>query len=141
MYSTLVAVPLLARDVAYGTLVLYYQAAHAYGAEQVDLSLAFAQQAALAIENARLRSEAEQRLHEIERRQHVAEGLRDLLAVVNSNHDLDEILSEVLAQASRLLGNDASAVYLRDDHDSDILQAHAARGLDRDILAAAVRVG
>jgi hypothetical protein len=68
------------------------------------------QQAALAIENARLRSEAEQRLDGIQQRQRVAEALRDLMAVVNSNHDLDEILAEVLAQSSRLLGNDAGAV-------------------------------
>ena len=47
---------------------------------------------------------------EIERRQRVAEALRDLMAVVNSNHDLDEILAKVLAQSSRLLGNDASAL-------------------------------
>ncbi|HEV7663432.1 MAG TPA: GAF domain-containing sensor histidine kinase [Chloroflexota bacterium] len=141
MYSTLAAVPLLARDEAYGTLVLYYHATNAYGAEQVDLSQAFAQQAALAIENAHLRAEAEQRVHEIERRRQVAEGLRDLLAVVNSNHDLDEILDEVLAQSSRLLGNDAGAVYLRDEQNCDILQARAAHGLDHDVLAAEVRVG
>jgi GAF domain-containing protein len=140
-YPTIAAVPLVARDEAYGSLVLYYRAAHAYGDDQVDLSLAFAQQAALAIENARLRVEAEQRLHEIERRQRVAEALRDLLEVVNSNHDLDEILAEVLAQSSRLLGNDASAVYLRDDEHTDILHARAALGLDQTTLASEVRVG
>src|SRR4029453_11928387 len=108
------AVPLVARDEVYGSLVLYYHSPNAYGAEQVDLSPGFAQQGALAIENAHLRAQAEQRLKEIERRRRVAEALRDLLAVVNSNHDLDEILTEVLAQSSRLLGNDASAVYLLD---------------------------
>ena len=63
---------------------------------------------ALARENARLRREAEQRVLEIERRQRVAEGLRDLLAIVNSGHKLDEILDAVLAQSSRLLGADAA---------------------------------
>jgi GAF domain-containing protein len=141
VYRTLAAVPLVARDEAYGSLVLYYHAPNAYGAEQVDLSLAFAQQAALAIENARLRSQAEQRLREIERRQRVAEALRDLLAVVNSNHDLDEILTEILGQSSRLLGNDASVVYLRHNEHDDILRVRAALGLERDNLATEVRVG
>jgi GAF domain-containing protein len=141
IYLTIAAVPLVARDEVYGALVLYYNAPHAYGAEQLDLSEAFAQQAALAIENSRLRAEAEQRLNEIERRQRVAEALRDLLAVVNSNHDLDEILAEVLAQSSRLLGNDGSAVYLRDPDQSDILRVRAAQGLERDNLALEVRVG
>ena len=85
---------------------------------------------ALVRENARLRSEAEQRVLEIERRQRVAEGLRDLLAIVNSGHKLDEILAEVLAQSSRLLGNDAGIVYMCDEEQPDILRARASMGMD-----------
>jgi GAF domain-containing protein len=96
---------------------------------------------ALVRENARLRSEAEQRVLEIERRQRVAEGLRDLLAIVNSGHKLDEILAEVLAQSSRLLGNDAGTVYLCDDQQPDILRARASMGMDVDSLATQVRIG
>jgi len=140
-FRTIAAVPLVAHDETYGSLVLYYAAAHAYGPDHVDIGLAFAHQAALAIENARLRAQAEQRLTEIERRRSVAEALRDLLTVVNSNHDLDEILAEVLAQSRRLLGNEASVVYLRDLDDSDILHARAFIGLERANLAAEVRVG
>jgi GAF domain-containing protein len=140
-YRTIAAVPLVARDEAYGSMLLYYHAANAYGAGQVDVGLAFAQQAALAIENSRLRAQAEQRLYEIERRRRVAEALRDLLAVVNSNHDLDEVLAEVLAQSRRLLGNDASIVYVRESELSDILRARAWLGLERDKLAMEVRVG
>jgi len=96
---------------------------------------------ALVRENARLRSEAEQRVVEIERRQRVAEGLRDLLAIVNSGHKLDEILAEVLAQSSRLLGNDAGTIYLCDDQQPDILRARASSGMDVDSLATQVRIG
>src|SRR3982751_943623 len=99
------------------------------------------QQDALAIENARLRAQADQRLDEIVRRQRVAEGLRDLLAVVNSNHDLDEILDEVLAQSNRLLGNDAGVVYLRTTEDDSILRVRAAHGLEQGELALELRVG
>ncbi|MBV9326388.1 MAG: GAF domain-containing sensor histidine kinase [Chloroflexi bacterium] len=96
---------------------------------------------ALARENARLRREAEQRVLEIERRQRVAEGLRDLLAIVNSGHKLEEILAEVLAQSSRLLGNHAATVYLCDDPDSHLLLARAWVGMDVDTLAPQVRIG
>jgi GAF domain-containing protein len=96
---------------------------------------------ALVRENARLRREAEQRVLEIERRQRVAEGLRDLLAIVNSGHKLDEILAEVLAQSSRLLGNDAATVYLCDEPDSGLLRARASMGMDMDSLAPQVRIG
>jgi len=140
-YHTLVALPLAARDETYGTLVLYFETDPSLDDDQVYLGLAFAQQAALAIENATLRSQGDQRLGEIVRRQRVAEGLRDLLAVVNSNHDLDEIFSEVLAQATRLLGNHAGAVYLRDSDASEVLRVRAARGLEQSELAVEVRVG
>jgi len=129
------------REKVYGSMLFYYRAANAYGGDQVDIGLAFAQQAALAIENSQLRDEATQRLVELERRQRVAEGLRDLLTVVNSNHDLDEILAEVLAQSSRLLGNDASIVYLRESETSDIMRARAWLGVDREDLAMEVRIG
>jgi GAF domain-containing protein len=140
-YATIAAIPLAARDETYGALVLYHAELRRIDERQVDLGLAFAQQAALAIENAKLRAQAEQRLSEIVRRQHVAEGLRDLLAVVNSNHDLDEILDEVLAQSSRLLGNDAGAVYLRANEDAEILRVRAAHGLEQGELALELRVG
>lgn len=140
-YRTVASVPMIARDDAYGALVLCYRAANAYGAAQVDLSQTFAQQAALAIENARLRAQADQRLNEIERRQRVAEALRDLLAIVNSSHDLDEILAEVLAQSSRLLGSQGSAVYVRDTDAPDMLRVRAALGFTHEQLAVALRVG
>src|SRR5215471_18126766 len=140
-YATIAAIPLAARDETYGALVLYHAELRRIDERQVDLGLAFAQQAALAIENAKLRAQAEQRLSEIVRRQHVAEGLRDLLAVVNSNHDLDEILDEVLAQSGRLLGNDAGAVYLRANEDAEILRVRAAHGLEQGELALELRVG
>ena len=77
----------------------------------------FAEQAALAIENARLHAEVEQRMRENERRRRVAEGMRDLLASVNSTRSLDEVLDLVLAQASDLLGSDAGSVLLLDGSD------------------------
>src|SRR5262249_36903797 len=78
---------------------------------------------------------------ETERRQRVAEGLLDLMVVVNSSNDLEEILLEVLAQSTQLLGNDASVVYLRDSDESGILRARAWVGLESDRLAREVRVG
>ncbi len=140
-YATIASIPLTARDETYGALVLYHATLRRIDDRQVDLGLAFAQQAALAIENATLRAQSDQRLNEIVRRQHVAEGMRDLLVVVNSNHDLDEILDEVLAQSSRLLGNDAGVVYLRDREHDDILRVRAAHGLEQGELALELRVG
>ncbi len=57
------------------------------------------------------RKRAEERRQEAERRRRVAESLRDILTVLNSNRPLDEILDYIVAQACHLLGPDAAAIY------------------------------
>jgi signal transduction histidine kinase len=53
--STLLAVPIVIRDEVYGGLVLYDVAPRLFAHDQVELANVFADQAALAIDNARLR--------------------------------------------------------------------------------------
>jgi PAS domain S-box-containing protein len=50
------------------------------------------------------------RTREIERRQQVAESLRDTLSILNSSRALEDILAFIVAQAGRLLGLDAGAI-------------------------------
>jgi signal transduction histidine kinase len=57
---TLLSVPLTIKDEIYGAISLYYCAPRIFTGEEVSLALAFGDQAALAIENARLRERAEQ---------------------------------------------------------------------------------
>lgn len=57
-----------------------------------------------------LEARVEERTREIERRRKVADGLRDILTVLNSNQPLEEILNYIAAQACRLLAADASAI-------------------------------
>jgi signal transduction histidine kinase len=59
-YSTLLAVPLLVKDAVYGAIVLYYHDPREFSEEEREMAVAFSDQAALAIENARLRLQAEQ---------------------------------------------------------------------------------
>jgi signal transduction histidine kinase len=54
----LLAVPLIVKGEVYGGLVLYYSEPRAVSKEEIDLAVAFADQAALAIENARLHEQA-----------------------------------------------------------------------------------
>ncbi|MEJ2208508.1 MAG: PAS domain S-box protein [Anaerolineae bacterium] len=51
------------------------------------------------------------RTHEIEQRRRVAESLRGMLTVLNSDLPPDEVLEHIVAEASRLLDSDASAIY------------------------------
>ena len=53
------AVPLVVRDEVYGVIALYYRAATTFDDHEVGLAASFGDQAALAIENARLREQME----------------------------------------------------------------------------------
>lgn len=54
---SVLAVPLFVNNVVYGALGLYYGTPHHFSEEEIELSVSFGRQAALAIENARLRQE------------------------------------------------------------------------------------
>jgi signal transduction histidine kinase/ligand-binding sensor domain-containing protein len=58
-----------------------------------------------------LERQVEERTSEIEQRRRVAEGLRDILAVLNSDRPLEEVLDYIVAQAGRLLGAGATVLH------------------------------
>ncbi|MCG8347701.1 MAG: GAF domain-containing protein [Chloroflexales bacterium] len=74
-----------------------------------------------------------ERTREIEQRRKVAEGLRDMLTILNSNRPLDEILDHIIAEGSRLLGTDSGAIF-RLQPDQEMLAVQAARGLPREYV-------
>jgi len=84
-----------------------------------------------------------ERTREIERRREVAEGLRDLLATVNSRRDLDEILDYVVQQCCNLLGCDASSVFIaiEDEEFGEALTSKATYGLDPRLTQVRLPVG
>ena len=81
-----------------------------------------------------LEQRVEERTREIERRRQVAESLRDILAILNSNRSLDTVLDYILVQASQLLDADAVAIY-RLQSEGELLRIEAAQGLDADYVA------
>ncbi len=108
---TWMGVPLIVKDRVVGMLTLDHNQPGYYTAEQAELAMAFANQVAVAIDNARLYEAEQERLEESERRRQVAEGLRDVLAILNSDLPLDEILDYIIGQACRLLGSEAGVAY------------------------------
>ncbi len=75
-----------------------------------------------------LEHRVEERTHELERRREVSDGLRDILAILNSNQSIEEILNHITAQACRLLRADASAIF-RMQGKQGPLQMQASHGL------------
>jgi PAS domain S-box-containing protein len=80
-----------------------------------------------------LEQRVQQRTQEIERRRQVAEGLQDILAVLNSNQSLDEILDYITCQAKRLLETEAVAIY-RLQEEQGLLEIEAAYGLSEEYI-------
>jgi ligand-binding sensor domain-containing protein/signal transduction histidine kinase len=80
------------------------------------------------IQNERLEQQVQERTAEIERRREVAEGLREIINILNSNSPLDEILCFIIDQTIRLLGSDAVAIYRYHPADG-LITVQSARGL------------
>ncbi len=71
-----------------------------------------------------LEHRVQERTREIERRRQVSDTLRDILAILNSDRPLAEILQHIVVQASLLLQADASAIYqVQDAEPAVIIQA------------------
>lgn len=126
-------VPMVARDHVIGMLSIDHQQPSYYTEARARLVLAFASNAAVAIENARLYEREQERLAEAEQRRELAEGLRDILAYLNSDRQTDEILDYIVAQAGRFLGTDSVAIY-RLEEGGDMLRIQTARGLPEDYV-------
>jgi signal transduction histidine kinase/putative methionine-R-sulfoxide reductase with GAF domain len=96
---------------ATGVILVADKASGALGADDERVLSILASGAVIQLENARLYEEEQTHRQEAERRRQVAEGLRDILKVLNSDRPRDETLDYIVAQAIRLLGANAGVIY------------------------------
>ncbi len=120
--KSMIATPVTVKDEIYGSLHLYYSKMRQFSDDDVELAKTFGDQAALAIENALSYERAEKRTK-------VAESLRDIMEVLNSNLPINKVLDLIVKQASNLLGASAVAVYKLFPEEA-LLRIQAADGLD-----------
>ncbi len=90
--SGLLAVPLVCKDEVYGGIMLYFKTARGFSGEDIELAMTFADQAALAIDNARLRAQAEKIAVAAER----SRLARDLHDAVTQTLFSSSLIAEVL---------------------------------------------
>jgi signal transduction histidine kinase len=117
-WRRVLAVPLLSKGQPIGSLALYGTEAQPFSAEQITLIESFADQAVIAIENARLFAEVQERTRELEERSaelaHSVGELRALSDVgqaVSSTLDLQEVLDTIVARAVELARADGGSIY------------------------------
>ena len=105
------AVPLLRDGAAIGTFFLRHRAPHAFGDQQVALLQTFADQAVIAIENARLFDELQTRNHELSEALEQQTATADVLRIISSAPmDLERVLPLVIARAVTLVGAAEGAI-------------------------------
>jgi PAS domain S-box-containing protein len=114
-------VPLIVKDRVVGMLTLDSQEPGAYTQQHADLVLAFAHQAAIAIENARLYDETRQRADE-------NQALLDIQHALTSRLDPDAVLQMIADAACRLTGASFGTVFLRE---GDNLRVSVLSGKDK----------
>ncbi|MCK6630182.1 MAG: GAF domain-containing protein [Anaerolineae bacterium] len=97
------AIPLLVRGQFIGYVTLDSRRVDAYNETQADLAQAFANQAAMAIENARLYTETRRRLEE-------QKALREAGAIISSSLELETVLKRIAEQMGKIVN--ATSVYI-----------------------------
>jgi PAS domain S-box-containing protein len=113
-----ISVPLIARDRVTGVLTLVHPQARYFNEEDLALLKAIADQAGVAVENARLFA-AEQE------RQRFASTLQEIARAVSSTLEPAQVFDQVLEQLKRVVEYDSASIFLVD---GDRMRLVAARG-------------
>ncbi len=119
--------PLVLRDRVLGVMTFDSSATGCYSDQLANLAMAFASQAAAAIENARLYAAEQTRLK-------IAEGMREQVRMLNNKANHAEIYSRTLQQIAATLDADGGAIFER-DRESKLLTYRQSHGVSYDIQA------
>jgi GAF domain-containing protein len=123
-YRSQLMVPMLRQETALGVIALVWQEAHELTPDQLSLLETFADQAVIAIENARLFRELEVRNRDLTEALEQQTATAEILRVISSSPtDVQPVLDSVAAAAARLCGA-SDAVIRRVDGDALPLWAH-----------------
>ncbi len=121
-----ICVPLMARDRLVGVLTLVHSVPKAFNEEHLELMQAIADQASVAVLNARLYTESQ-------RTARVMSALAEGAAAINTSLEMDDVWRRILNQTMQALQVETVALALIDPA-SDDLVFHAAAGHNSGII-------
>jgi signal transduction histidine kinase/CheY-like chemotaxis protein len=125
-------------DELLGVITIYRQEVEAFTESQIALMETFADQAAIAIENARLLAELKARTAELTRSVSELQALGEVGQALSSTLDLETVLNTIVSHANQLAGTDSCTVYEYDEQAQELL-LRATHNLDEEVVAVAQR--
>jgi len=132
---TALGVPLLREGAVLGTINLARNRVQPYTERQIELVRTFADQAVIAMENARLLGELQARTDELTRSVGELHALEEVLRAVNSSLDLDTVLATIISRAVQLSEADEGTIYEFDDTE-EVFVPKSAFGMSAQRVAA-----
>ena len=118
---TVLALPMLRASELLGVIVVYRGEVLPFTDGQIALMETFADQAAIAIENARLLSELQTRTGELTRSVQELKALSEVSQALSSTLDLETVLNTIVSRANQLAGTDSCTVYEYDERTEELL--------------------
>ena len=132
-YRAALSTPLLHNGNVVGAIFVAKTVAQPFTDKQIELVSTFADQAVIAIENARLLNELRVRTDELARSVEELRALSEVSQAINSTLDLQTVLETIVAKAAQLSGTEAGAIYVRDEQEE--FQLRATYGMSEEMIA------
>jgi two-component system NtrC family sensor kinase len=133
-FGSVVGVPILRDGAPIGSIAMTRVQTGLLPERQIELLKTFADQAVIAIENARLFKQLQTRTHELAQSVKELQALGEVTRAVNSSVELETVLNTIVAKATQLSNTEAGAIYVFDGVRQDF-RLRATYGLDDTVVA------
>src|SRR5215472_12907000 len=133
---TVLSIPMLRANLLLGVITIYRLEVRPFSDSQIALMETFADQAAIAIENARLLTELQARTDQLTRSVQELQALGEVSQALSSTLDLETVLNTIVSRANQLAGTDACSVFEYEERVEEF-QLRATYNLDDEVVALA----
>jgi GAF domain-containing protein/DNA-binding response OmpR family regulator/anti-sigma regulatory factor (Ser/Thr protein kinase) len=130
---TVLTIPMLRANEVLGVIGVNRHEVRPFSDGQIALLETFADQAAIAIENARLLAELQERTGELTRSVQELQALGDVGQALSSTLDLETVLHTIVSRTNQLAGTDGCSVWEYDDQ-SEAFNFRATNNLDQEVI-------
>ena len=134
-YQSLVVLPMLRHDEAIGAISVTRREPGGFTDDEISLLQTFADQAVIAIENARLLTELQARTRELAGSVEQLTALGDVGRAVSSSLDLETVLNTIVERAVQLSGTDGGTIF---EYDENSVEFSARATLNADASESAL---